>query len=376
MSFERVWQAEDAQVESGRIPGYVAVVRIHGEVEFHTGGRRALDGPPMTEDTLFRIASLTKPFAGVLLLSMIQDGLLAMDDPAAEWLPEVADARVLTSPDAPLDSTVAQVRPITVRHLATSTAGWGIIMRDVPVRRAMLDRKVHPGPMTPPMSADEYVATVAGLPLAFQPGDGWLYDTPIDLLGVLLSRAAGKPLSELVAERVTGPLGMTDTTFWTPDVHRLATYYQPTSGSDDLPLADPPDGAFSKPPAFEEMSSGLVSTAADLLRFYTALADGGAPVLTADSLALLTGDALTAEQRAWAEPIVSAGGSWGIAVGVDIEATESYRSPGRWGWTGGTGTTAYVDPARDTVSILLTQRGLTSPTDGFVPFWNAVAESA
>jgi len=164
---------------------------------------------------------------------------------------------------------------------------------------------------------------------------------------VLLARATGKPLSDLLAKRITGPLGMASTSFWTPEVDRLATAYRP--GPDGLEVLDPPDGVFAGPPAFEELSSGLVSTAPDVLRFYCAMADGGKPVLIADSVALMTADALTDAQRRQALPIVGPGGSWGLATGIDVEAAEPWMAPGRWGWDGGTGTTAHVDPTRGTV---------------------------
>lgn len=375
-SFERVWAAAEARLTAGRIPGYVAAVRIGGRVEVRAGGRMALgaQSAPMREDTLFRIASITKPMGAALALSLVQDGALALDDPIARWLPEAASPRVLVAPDAALDETTEVKRPITVRHLLTATCGWGCVLEETPLQRAMLERGVFPGPLTPPMSGDDFVARVADLPLAFQPGEGWLYDTGMNLLGVLLSRATDRPLSELVAERITGPLGMADTGFWTAAVERLATAYTP--GADGLEVLDPPDGLWSRPSHFEELSGGLVSSARDVLAFYCAMADGGAPVLTADSLALMTTDALTDEQRRHALPFVDAGGSWGLGTGVDVEATEPWMAPGRWGWTGGTGTTAYVDPARDTVSVLLTQRAMTGPLDGFGDFWTAVAEAA
>ena len=106
------------------------------------------------------------------------------------------------------------------------------------------------------------------------------------------------------------------------------------------------------------------------------MADGGAPVLRAESLALMTADALTAEQRRQALPLVGPGASWGLGTGVDVEAAEPWMAPGRWGWSGGTGTTAYVDPSRDTVSVLMTQRSMTGPDDGFDDFWSAVADAA
>jgi CubicO group peptidase (beta-lactamase class C family) len=376
VTFERIWEVPDAHVASGRIPGYVGAVRIGGEVELRSGGRKALDpgAGPMRPDTLFRIASLTKPIGAALTLSLVQEGVVGLDDPAARWLPEIASPRVLVAADAPLDHTTDAVRPVTVRHLLAGTCGWGVVMEPTPLQAALFETGVVSGPLTPAMSADELVARVASLPLAFQPGEGWLYDTSMDLLGVLLARATGKPLSELLDEHVTGPLGMTWTSFGARNADRLATAYRP--GPDGLELLDPPDGVFAGPARFEELRGGLVSTAADVLRFFSAMADGGAPVLTEASLAQMTADALNDEQRRQAEPIVGRGASWGLGTAVDVEAVEPWMAPGRWGWYGGTGTTAYVDPTRETVGVLLTQRAMAGPLDGFGEFWAAVADAA
>jgi CubicO group peptidase (beta-lactamase class C family) len=372
-SVGRIWQVLDAQVASGRMPGYVAAVRVGGQAVIRAGGRTAVEpaSAPMGDDTLFRIASLTKPMGGALTLSLVQDGVLALDDPIVRWLPEAASPRVLVAPDAPLDRSTEAQRPVTVRHLLTGTSGWGCVLAQTPLQAAMLERGVFPNPLPPQISGDEFAARVAELPLAFQPGEGWLYDTGIDLLGVLLARAAGKSLSDLIADRITGPLGMTSTSFWTPDVEHLATAYRP--GPAGLELLDPPDGVWAAPPAFEKLAGGLLSTAADVLRFFCAMADGGAPVLTADSVALMTTDALTDAQRAQALPIVGPGRSWALGTAVDIEAAEPWMAPGRWGWAGGTGTTAHVDPTRDTVAVLLTQRAMTGAQDGFDDFWAAAA---
>ena len=368
-----VWRVLDRQVASGRITGYAAGVRIGGRTAIRAGGRTALgaDAPRVREDTLFRLASVTKPIGAALALGLVEDGALALDDPIGRSLPECARPRVLVAPDAPLERTTDARRPVTVRDLLAFTSGWGVGMADTPPRAAMLERGVHPGPLPIRMSADEFVATVAGLPLAFQPGEGWLYDTGLDLLGVLLARATGRSLSDLLAERVTGPLGMTSTAFWTSEVDRLAAAYLP--GPNGLEVLDPPAGQWAGPPPFEELSSGLLSTAGDVLRFLTAMADGGGPVLSADSVALMTADALTDAQRAQARPIVGPGRSWGLGTAVDLEATGPGMAAGRWGWDGGTGTSARVDPSRDAVGILLTQRMMTGPQDGFDDFWGAVA---
>ncbi len=371
-----IWELLDAQVAAGRMPGYVADVRIGGDTEMHAGGRRALepDSAPMTDDTLFRIASLTKPMGAALTLSLVQDGVLALDDPIDTWLPEAAKGRVLVRPDAALDETTDLERPITVRHLLTMTSGWGVVLEDSPLQRAMIERQVFPSAMHTPMSADEFVAAVTDLPLAFQPGGGFLYETGFNVLGVLLMRATGKSLTDLLDERVTGPLGMSETAFVATDPTRLAVLYTPSP--DGLALLDPADGAFASPPPFEQLSGGLVSTAADVFRFYTAMADGGAPVLTAESLRLMTSDQLTPAQRRGAAPFVDDDTSWGFGTGVDLTGAKPGTAPGRWGWTGGTGTCAYVDPSRDAVSVLLTQRTMLGPDDGPEPFWVAVAEAA
>src|SRR4051794_3786116 len=311
-SFQPIWAVPEARVAEGAVPGYAAAVRIGGRTEVRCGGRTAIepDAPPVREDTLFRLASVTKPMGGALTLSLACDGVIGLDDPVDRWLPELAAPRVLTAPDAPLDDTAPATRPITVRHLLTMTCGWGVIFAATPLQAAMVQRGVFPSAVPPSMSGD--------------------------------SRGRGGS----------------------------------TPGEDGLDLLDPPDGAYADATRFAKLSGGLVSTVGDVLRFYTAMADGGAPALDKASVARMTADALSAEQRRQAEPIVGAGASWGLATGVDIEAAEPWMAPGRWGWTGGTGTTAYVDPVRDTVSVLLTQRGLAGPRDGFDDFWTAVAEAA
>ena len=375
-SIEAVWAAQDARVSSGHVPGYVAAIRIAGKTHVHAGGRRAMepDAAPMDEDTLFRIASISKPIAGALTLTCVHDGVLALDDPIARWLPELAEPRVLRTPDAPLDQTTAATRPVTVRNLLTMTSGWGAVMQSTPLQAAMIERGIFPSSLPPALTREEFLARVAELPLAFQPGEGWLYDTGIDLLGILLARASGTPLPELLAQRITGPLGMTSTSFWTNDPGRMSTAYRP--GPQGLGTLDAPDGVFARPRDFERFGGGLLSTAPDVLRFFSALADGGAPVLSKDEVTLMTTAALTDEQRREAAPIAGAGASWGLATGVDVASEFPWMAPGRWGWTGGSGTTAYVDPTRDLVAILLTQREMTGPQDGFEDFWAAAAALA
>jgi CubicO group peptidase (beta-lactamase class C family) len=372
--FAAVWALLDQQATDGRFPGCVAAVRHAGRTEVHATGRLAVGGgDPMRPDTLFRVASLSKPFGGVLTLGLVHDGVLRLADDVTRWLPEFTDLRVLVDPAGPLTGTVPAERSITVGDLLFMTAGFGLRMEPSPLAQAMFELGVSPGPFGPTITPDEFLTRLAGLPLAAQPGAGWQYHTGSDVLGVLVTRATGRSLGDLLAERVTGPLGLTDTTFWTPHVDRLATSYAP--GEDGLQVADPPDGAFARPRQFESLGGGLLSTAPDVLALLAALADGGAPVLDPASTRQLTSDRLTAGQRASAQTFLGPGRSWGGNVEVVLEPTDPWATRGRFGWSGGTGTTAYADPELDLVAVLLTQRMMTGPHDGPEPFWQAAHDA-
>jgi len=369
--FVTVWSALQAQVESGLLPGYAAAVRYRGEVEVHTGGCLRLGGPaPVQPDSLFRLASLSKPFAGALAFSLVEQGVLALDEPVARWLPELAEPRVLARPGGPLTETVPAQRPITVRHLLTSTPGFGGLWDGSPLSTAIEERQLEPGALPSPIGADEFMARLGGLPLAAQPGERWLYHLSTDVLSVLLVRATGRPLSELLADRVTGPLGLTSTGFWAADPARLTTAYLPVGGR--LALLDDVDGVAARPPAFQTLSAGLLSTAPDVLAFLGALADGGAPVVGPASVAAMTTDSLSPEQRAQISGFVGPGRSWGMQTGVQVDPGEPWAAPGRFGWDGGTGTTGWADPERDLVAVLLTTRGYDPADDVLAGFWEGL----
>lgn len=366
-AFDGIWQEVDAQVGTGRFPGYAAAVAIDDAQEVRLGGLASVDGEPVREDTLFRIASLTKPMGGVLTLRLLELGVLSLSDPIARWLPEAAAPMVVG--ERVLQPAATE---ITVRHLLNGTSGWGCVLEG-PLQEAMTAAGVFPSVLPRLLTADEFVAGVCSVPLAFEPGTGWLYETGMDLLGVLLTRATGRSLGSLFAEYVFEPLGMGSTAF-VGEAARLTTLYWPSEGA--LDAIDPPDGVFSRPPALEELSSGLVSTVGDVFRFMTAMRAGGSPVLSPSSFQALTRDELSPAVRAGGAPLLAPGESWGLGVGVDAAVESPYQAIGRWGWTGGSGTTAYVDPVRGTVCVLLTQRAMAGPQDGFEYFWNAVARAA
>jgi CubicO group peptidase (beta-lactamase class C family) len=361
-------------VDSGALPGYVAALSVAGERRACAGGAMSIEpgAGAMSSQTLFRVASLSKIVAGVLALSLEQDGVFALEDPVGRWLPELAEPRVVRDVRGPLDDTVAAARPIRVRDLLTMTAGVGRFLPDGPLHRAMVAEGLESGPFPPAFSHDEFMGRVGALPLAHQPGAGWLYHTSIDVLSVLMARAGGGRLSALVADRVCGPLGLDGLQFHAREAGRLATAYQPSD--DGLGLLGLPSGPFSRPPRFESLGSGLVSSAPDFLAFMELLALGGGSVLSADSVWRIGADQLDDHQRAIAQEFFGHAWSWGLGCQVKLTAGDTALAPGGFGWQGGSGATAYVDPPRALAAVLLTHRGLTGPRppDVFVAFWDAV----
>ena len=370
MTVHDAFRLLDRQLAEGRFPGYAVGIRHRDEVSCRVNGTLAFDNDlPVRTDTLFRIASLSKIVAGVLALALVADGVLALDDEVARWLPELAEPRVLRTPTSELTDTVPAERPILVRHLLDFTAGIGLVLTPSPIQQALADARLAPGPLPPPFDGDEYLARAGALPLAHQPGSTWLYHCCAELLGVLLARAAGRPLGTLLAERVTGPLGMHSTGFYAEDPSRLTTHYIPTP--DGLRVFDQPDGRYARPPALESLGGGLVSTVDDYLTFLTVFS-GETGVLDAKSVRLMTTESITPEQRAGVVELMGPGSSWGLCIGLDLAASRPWMAPGRFGWNGGAGTSAYLDPSRELASVLLTPRMMLGATGDFDDFYRAL----
>jgi len=349
-------------VDDQTVPGLVSLVARGEHVHVDALGTLAVDGPPVWRDSLFRISSTTKPITAAATLALAGEGLLDLDEPVDRLLPELAGRRVLRTPTGPLDDTVSARRPITARDLLTFTFGFGScleqFMAPEPWPVAVAAEELGLATLGPPdpdrqPDPDTWIAALGSLPLMAQPGERWLYSTGAQVLGVLLARAAGAPFAEVLRSRIFEPLGMKDTAFWAKDTSRLATGYR--SGPDGLVVTDPPDGAWSRPPAFGDGAAGLVSTAADLLAFARMMLRGGAPVLTQDAVREMTTGQLTPAQRA----------TGGLAPGFFDEINWSFgqavRDDGAYGWDGGLGTSWLVDPRYDLVIIVLTQRMVEGP---------------
>jgi CubicO group peptidase (beta-lactamase class C family) len=360
---ERLHAAAAQHVGEAKVPGLVALVGCGEQVHVEALGTLAIGGAPVARDSIFRIASTTKPITGAATMALVEEGLLDLDEPVDRLLPELADRRVLRRMDGPLDDTVPARRPIKVRDLLTFTMGFGMVMEMFmspepwPIVAAEREREL--GTVGPPDLAaqpdpDTWIARLGSLPLMAQPGERWMYTTGASVLGVLLMRASGQSFADVLRTHVCEPLGMRDTAFWTTATDRLGTAYRPSP--DGLVVWDEPSsGTWSRPPAFGDGAAGLLSTADDLLAFARMLLRGGTPALSPASVRALTTDQLTAAQKAHSGlgPSFFNGRSWGFCQAV--------YDNGAFGWDGGFGSSWLVDPARDLTVIVLTQRMWETP---------------
>jgi CubicO group peptidase (beta-lactamase class C family) len=362
---DQVRAVAERHIASGHVPGLVALVASGGQEHVEAHGTLALGGAPMVRDSLFRIASMTKPVTGAATMALIEEGLIGLDEPVERLLPELADRRVLRDPASPLDDTVPAVRSITTRDLLTFTFGFGftvdMFMSPAPLPIVVASDEARLSTIGPPDPAvqpapDTWIAGLGALPLIAQPGERWMYITGASVLGVLLARAAGQSFGDVLRTRIFEPLGMTQTAFWTSETGRLATAYRAAPDAPDGLVAwDLPDGKYSRPPAFEDGAGGLVSTADDMLAFARMFLRGGDPVLSAESVRAMTTDQLTPEQKA------RGGLGEGFFTGQSWSFCQAVQDSGAFGWTGGFGTTWHVDPVRDLVVIVMTQRMFDSP---------------
>jgi CubicO group peptidase (beta-lactamase class C family) len=355
-------------VEGGDASGLVSVVCRRGEAHIDAIGTSALGaGPAVGNDTIFRIASMSKPVTAVATLILVEECVLRLDEPVDRLLPELADRVVVRRIDGPVADTVPARRPITVRDLLTFRMGFGHYFGPCPVGAVAAALELGMGPPMPslPPAPDEWMRRFSTLPLMGQPGERWLYHTGADVLGVLISRASGQTFETFLRQRIFEPLGMTDTGFSVParKLDRLVTGYLTDPGSGALQLFDEPAGQWSTPPAFPSGGGGLVSTAPDFLAFAEMLLGGGAPLLSRPSVETMTTDQLTLAQKAVSGffPDDFDARGWGFGVGVVTRRENPWGPVGQYGWDGGLGTIWRNDPSEQMITILLTNAAWTSP---------------
>jgi CubicO group peptidase (beta-lactamase class C family) len=383
-------------VERGDVPGIVTLVSRRGEVHVDAIGTKAVSGrDPMRRDTIFRIASMTKPITAAATMILVEECKLRLDEPVDRLVPELAARKVLKRLDGPLDDTVPAHRPITVRDLLTFRMGFGIVMAPpdgTPIQKAMSEQLLGQGPPSPATTPapDEWIRRLGTLPLMHQPGEKWMYHTGSDVLGVLIARASGQALETFLRERLFAPLGMKDTGFSVPatKLDRLATSYWTNPETGALGVYDEAEGGqWSRPPAFPSGGAGLVSTIDDYLAFGQMMLDlgkyggkhGSERLLSRLSVEAMTTDQLTPEQKAASGLVAGYFDShgWGFGVSMVTRRDAVAAVPGQFGWDGGLGTSWRSDPKEEMVGILMTQRAWTSPNPPGVclDFWTSAYQA-
>lgn len=349
-------------VDAGLLAGAATLVWHRGEVLQinEIGYRDVAAAQPMTRDTIFRIASMTKPVTVAAALTLIEQGRLALSDPISRWIPELASPRVLTDHRGPLDETVPAQRPITVEDLMTHRSGLAYAFSvGGPISRAYAQVSLR-------QDQDHWLAEVAALPLLHQPGARLTYSHSTEVLGILVSRIAGQPLHAVLDERIFGPLGMTDTGFFIDptDRARAATMYRLDESSR---LRDDAMGPIPvQEPRFCQGGASLVSTLDDYLKFARMLLAGGVVdgvrVLAEESVAAMRGDRLTDEQKG--QPFLGMpfwiGRGFGLNLSVVTDPARSAQlfgpgGAGTFSWPGAYGTWWQADPANDLILIYLIQ---------------------
>ncbi|HWS92831.1 MAG TPA: serine hydrolase domain-containing protein [Mycobacterium sp.] len=348
--------------DAGLLAGAVTVVWQRGEVlQVNEIGYRDVDaGLPMQKDTLFRIASMTKPVTVAAVMSLVDEGKVALKDPVVRWAPELANPQVLDDPHGPLDPTHPARRAILLEDLLTHTSGlaYGFSVSG-PISKAYLRLPFNQGP-------DAWLSELAKLPLVHQPGDRVTYSHAIDLLGVIASRLDGKPFYQVLDERVLGPAGMKDTGFFvSPEARRRAATMYSLDETQQLrhDVMGPPH---IKPPSFCNAGGGLWSTADDYLRFVRMLlGDGtvdGVRVLSPESARLMRTDRLTDEQKrhSFLGAPYWVGRGFGLNLSVVTDPAKSAPlfgpgGPGTFSWPGAYGTWWQADPSADLILLYLIQ---------------------
>lgn len=364
---ERIAAAVTTAVADGEVPGAAWRVDRHGSVI--SRGAAGVHAPGTTgevaPDDVFRLSSTTKPVVAAAAMSLVDQGLLDLEQPVDALLPELADRQVLRDATDAAAGTVPAARPITVRDVLTFRLGLGMDFTapwPSPTMAALADAGLHVGPPAPQAAPepDEWLRLLGTVPLASQPGERWLYHLGASVLGVLVARADGRPLPDVLTDRVLAPLGMVSTGFGVPPSSRdrLGPLWSPPGPDGAREVYDPAAGQWARPPVFPDGGDGLVSTVDDVVAFARMLQTGGRAPDGSRVLAEETVRAMLTEQVG---PVDDEGGGWGLGLGVRITDESGGRHAGSYGWDGGLGSSWWTDPATGVSAVLLTNQMWASP---------------
>ncbi len=356
--------------DQGDLSGFVTLIWRDGEIvqRNEIGKRNIEENLPMERDTLFRIASMTKPITSVAALMLLEEGKFKLDDPITKWAPEFADLRVLKKPNGPLDETYPSPRAITFDDLFTHRSGFSYgFSATGPVATAY--DKTLGNPLVNKATPDAWLKALSELPLVYAPGERMHYGVSTDVLGFLVGRIAGTTFREFLIERLFKPLGMVDTDFWIPPakMNRMSAVYRlDEKAGKQVPVHF---HLFDSPPAFCGGGGGLISTADDYLQFAKMMINkgelNGRRYLKPETMEMMTANRLTPEQRAipflGSIPLWDASG-FGLGVSVVTDPDKlgflGKGGKGAFGWPGAFGTWWQADPANGLIVIYLIQNSM------------------
>jgi CubicO group peptidase (beta-lactamase class C family) len=365
-------------IERGHVAGVATRVFRNGEMGHSVtlGWQDKEKEIPLQPDSLFRIMSMTKPVIAIAAMILVEEGRLRLDDPVDNWLPELANRQVLRDPAGALDGPAyPSPRPITLRDLLTFRPGIGFLNGDIPYDTATMD--LIPAPLSyaritigspnkaVDLTPDEWLVEIGKLPLAYQPGERWLYNVASDITGVLVARAAGLDLAGFLQQRLFGPLGMSDTGFVVPPdkLNRLCVGYGTSSLTNQTVVIDHPGNSIhARPPIFPSGAAGLVSTADDYLKFGRMLLGrgklGNERILSRKTVDLITANHLTEQQQyqAFVESGKWGERGFGFGVSVILKQNQVGPGPGAFTWGGAYGTNWLADPQEDMVIVMMIQQ--------------------
>jgi CubicO group peptidase (beta-lactamase class C family) len=356
-------------IDQQKLPGAISLVARRGRVvHFETYGSMDVERQkPMRSDAIFRFYSMTKPIASVALMMLYEQGHFQLDDPASKFIPELKGQKVLVGGTADHPEVRDPAREMTVRDLLMHTSG--LVSRDAATPVGELYRRSAFAGADSQGTLADMVRKLGQIPLQVDPGSRWIYGISTDLVGYLCEVISGLPFDQYLDERVLGPLGMVDTSFSVPasKVERFAANYAPQVGTPQYTLVDDPaTSAYIGPRTYFSGAGGLVSTAADYLRFCRMLANGGeldgVRILGRRTLRLMTinhlpdgKDLATMAQNAAETQREGQGFGLGFAVLLDQAVAQIIGTPGEYYWGGAASTAFFVNPAEDLVMIFLTQ---------------------
>lgn len=356
-------------VEPGRIPCAQVQISRRGELIHETllGQADRERGKPVATDTLFRIYSMTKPITSLAFMMLVEEGLVALDDPVSRFIPEWKNLGVFAAGVSPQFMTTPPVRPMQMVDLLRHTSGltYGFQNRgnvDAAYRKLKIADSYGP-------DMDAFVAELAKLPLEFSPGEAWNYSISTDVLGVLVERISGMPFQTFLQTRIFDPLKMTDTGFQVRDDQRrrFAACYNATA-TGGLSLQDDPETSpYLNTPSFHSGGGGLVSTAKDYMAFCRMLGNGGVldgqRLIAPKTLKLMAsnhlpgGQDLTALSRSLFSEATNAGVGFGLGFAVTFDPVKAMltSSPGEYYWGGAASTAFWIDPVEDIQVVFMTQ---------------------